>query len=621
MWFVRWSPRGAYLTVFRVAGPVVAAVSVWLSWSWSAAGRIDLDPVLIVGVLAVLALLEGVALAAPVRGSRMEFSALEAGVVLAIFLLPMVTVPAVVALGVTVGQVMRGITLDKVPVNAGVLAVSAVAAAVVAQLLAGREPIDPTAGFGVVTLVTAGVAFGVCNIVLIAALLRVLQRGDAPASLRSWAVEGCVGLVISVALGVLTALVLQVSPFALPILLVPGWLVYRSLSVGGQRAAREASDYLRLQRTVAGAADGICLIDQAASVELVNPAALEMLELTESATVGRSLDELVCLSDPQVGAVFERALRTISADHPGHEFDLPRGDRFLHVEMAGLFEERIPRTGARKVVATGAVVLFRDVTDERHTESLQREFVARVSHELRTPLTAIIGSVHVLKARSEVLEQERRRQLIDMIDRHGMRLQQLVDDLLESARIQAMTITPTPECVDLSSLASLIVDTLRHSYPAADEVHRDISTGVYADREHLERIVTNLLSNALKYGLPPIELRAWRDGSQALIEVSDGGDGVDDDFLPRLFTPFTQASIGDRREASGLGLGLSIVASFVAANGGTIEYLRVERRTCLRVTLAACEPGDSGWQLARDRDGPVQNRSEEGANGSLQPPP
>jgi signal transduction histidine kinase len=95
---------------------------------------------------------------------------------------------------------------------------------------------------------------------------------------------------------------------------------------------------------------------------------------------------------------------------------------------------------------------------------------------------------------------------------------------------------------------------------------------VEADRDHVVRIVGNLVTNAGKYGAGPIEVRVRRNGGLASLEVRDHGDGVPEAFVPVMFDTFTQADRGDTRSARGLGLGLSIVASLAEANNGKVRY-------------------------------------------------
>jgi PAS domain S-box-containing protein len=202
------------------------------------------------------------------------------------------------------------------------------------------------------------------------------------------------------------------------------------------------------------------------------------------------------------------------------------------------------------------------------------EFLATVSHELRTPLNAILGWTMTL----------RRRKLPDDVDRalaiveRNARLQtKLIEDVLDISRIisgkLALNLGPT----NVAEAVSAAVETVT---PAADA--KDIRTAVdapddslsiTADADRLQQIVWNLLSNAVKFTPKggAITVRAYREGSEICICVSDTGEGIRRDVLPVVFERFRQADASTTRRHGGLGLGLSIVKQLVTAHGGTVS--------------------------------------------------
>jgi signal transduction histidine kinase/tetratricopeptide (TPR) repeat protein len=224
----------------------------------------------------------------------------------------------------------------------------------------------------------------------------------------------------------------------------------------------------------------------------------------------------------------------------------------------------------------------------RALDTMKSDFVAMVSHELKTPLTSILGySSTMLRYWSEIPEDDRV-DYIRTIDRQSRRLARLVSDLLEMSRIEAGYLEPAVEDVDLAAA----VATLLRSYDDPPVLTVDVPEGlaVRADPDHLQQILTNYLDNARKYGAAPLRVEAVVDADGVVLAVCDSGGGVPEDFAPRLFDKFAQASTGSRREGGGTGLGLSIVRGLARAAGGDAWYepnLPTGSRFCVRLHPAA----------------------------------
>ncbi len=515
---------------------------------------------------------------APPRHAPISLNLADAVMIVAATLLAPIAVPLLVLVGIAVSLLVQRQTPKRLAFNLAMHLTAATAAAGVAALADPLAPVDPTTAEGLLLLLAVGATYTAVNHVAMFGLLRRLQ---SPTGVRighrSLAIEGLIGMMISVSLGVLLAVALASAPLAALFVLVPFVLTRRVLSVGAERVAAEATERERLERTIAGASEGICLLDRTGTVELLNPAAVTLLDPARKA-VGQPLDALL---PREAASPVTSALSTCSPEEPRVQKDLELGDRIVSLDVTCLFDR------ARR---TGAVVLLHDVTAAREQESLQREFVARASHELRTPLTAIVGFTETLQTHLAELDPARTQEYLEVIERHGQRLGRLVDDLLWSARLEAGTAAPVPEDVDLQEVVSELRVDLRPMLGDTIVEWEVPPVALRCDRRHLDQILTNLLVNAATYGAPPIRLQAETDGRRGTIEVSDGGAGVRKSFIPRLFSPFTQASVGDRRQARGLGLGLAIVSSLVESNGGDITYDRVDDRTVFRVCLPAAPP-------------------------------
>lgn len=214
---------------------------------------------------------------------------------------------------------------------------------------------------------------------------------------------------------------------------------------------------------------------------------------------------------------------------------------------------------------------LRRANDElREATRLQEEFVAIASHELRTPVTVVAGMLEVLLSRWDETSDEQRQQLLEAAERNAARLTNLTEDLLTVSRI-GDSYQPSRH----PSLVEDIIDAAVQSTGlAASECRVEVEPGVASpvDAGRLERVLTNLLSNASRYGGGLIVVRADALDGRVRISVRDHGSGVPDAFVPRLFDNFTQASPSTTREHQGAGLGLAIVRGLVQSMAGTVSY-------------------------------------------------
>jgi signal transduction histidine kinase len=166
------------------------------------------------------------------------------------------------------------------------------------------------------------------------------------------------------------------------------------------------------------------------------------------------------------------------------------------------------------------------------------------------------------------MEDHARRAAVEAIDQQARRLDELVADLLtvSSMRTGDLAVTPRPLVLSDWLDQAITIAEVPATVCCAPEVR------VRADPPRLLQILVNLLSNARKYGAPPVVVRGSTHEGRTVIEVSDRGPGVPDAFVPRMFEEFTQASIGETRTADGHGLGLTIVRYLVGALQGTVTY-------------------------------------------------
>lgn len=235
-------------------------------------------------------------------------------------------------------------------------------------------------------------------------------------------------------------------------------------------------------------------------------------------------------------------------------------------------------------------LLARTVQRQEASELAKDEFLSVVSHELRTPLTSLLGLLHTLELHDERLDPERRRHLVTRARVNAERQRQLVDDLLDVSRATRGALHPDPTTVPVASLVAEVTDALDATW--STRVHVPDDHVAHVDRGHLHQILSNLLTNAGKYGAPPVDVTSTLlpGGGALMLQVRDHGPGVSPQFLPFLFERFSQESTGDRRTASGVGLGLWIVRELAQANGGDIEYEDADPGARFTVVLPTATP-------------------------------
>ncbi|MGO8767562.1 SpoIIE family protein phosphatase [Mycobacterium sp.] len=201
-------------------------------------------------------------------------------------------------------------------------------------------------------------------------------------------------------------------------------------------------------------------------------------------------------------------------------------------------------------------------------------FFSNISHELRTPLTLILGPVAEMRARADGLE-DRTRQELEVIHRNGLRLIKLVNTLLDFSRIQAGRMRAHYEPVDLAAVTADLASIFRSAVDRAGLALRvdcpPLDEPVYLDRDMWEKVILNLLSNALKFTFEgSITVAVRRDATDAVITVSDTGIGVPAAEIPRLFERFHRIETPYARSSEGSGIGLALVKELVGLHEGSI---------------------------------------------------
>jgi PAS domain S-box-containing protein len=225
-------------------------------------------------------------------------------------------------------------------------------------------------------------------------------------------------------------------------------------------------------------------------------------------------------------------------------------------------------------------------------------FFSSVSHEFRTPLTLILGPVDELLGQTDINEHARRE--LELIQRNGLRLTKLVNTLLDFSRIQAGRMQARFEPADLSKLTAELASIFRSAFDRAGLAFTvdcpPLNQPVYLDREMWEKVVFNLLSNALKFTFEgTVTVRVRAEDMAATVTVTDTGIGIPASEMPQLFDRFHRIESARARSTEGSGIGLALVKELVGIHGGTISAESQEAGTTFTVRLpfgAAHLPAD-----------------------------
>lgn len=222
---------------------------------------------------------------------------------------------------------------------------------------------------------------------------------------------------------------------------------------------------------------------------------------------------------------------------------------------------------------TGAVVVFRDVTQRREIERMKDEFLSTVSHELRTPLTSMLGSLRLLGTLIESNPAQAQR-MVTIALRSCDRLIRLINDILDVERIRSGKIPMERTPLEISAL---LRGTIREMSAMAQASGITLELGAadgwaVADADRIAQTLANIVGNAVKFAPPgtSVRLDAVTNDAEVLVSVTDQGRGIPEDKLALIFEPFEQVDSSDSREKGGTGIGLAICRGIVERHGGRI---------------------------------------------------
>ncbi len=322
--------------------------------------------------------------------------------------------------------------------------------------------------------------------------------------------------------------------------------------------------------------DGVVAFSPAGLVIHSNPAASQMLSRSMDPTTSfqdlfaedAAFDQILTLKRPQ----YLEAQKTV-------------GERELELFMAPYSADQAPG---------GVMVVIHDVTEQRRSEQARREFVANVSHELRTPLTNIKSYAETVIAAGDELPPELHNNFMGVIVSEADRMTRIVQDLLTLSKIDYGKMEMNVSRFSFSKAVRSVYEAVAlnaesHGHTLTFSCEENMPD-VDGDRERIEQVIMNIVSNAIKYTPDGgrIAITAATSGRNVFVRISDNGIGIPEKDLPRLFERFYRVDKARSRESGGTGLGLSIAKEILNQHKGDIRIESVYGEgTDVTITLPA----------------------------------
>lgn len=355
------------------------------------------------------------------------------------------------------------------------------------------------------------------------------------------------------------------------------------------RCQRANDEWQRIKAVLASLSDPVLAIDEFDELALVNPAAEALLGVNDEGTESRAIVQLVhCerLVDLLVNTCHRKAAASRS-----DEIELADATGERHWYRASAC--RLPSVRDCQPETTGgAVAVLHNIDQQKTLQKRNAEFVSSVSHEMKTPLAGIKAYVELL-ADGDAEDEETREEFLAVINGQADRLQRLVDNLLNLARIEAGVVKVNKESRSLNELLEEAAHVVRPSAEAKQiTLNTELSPlylGVLADRDMLLQAAINLLSNAVKYTPQGgrVTIRSRLVDNEVVFEVADTGVGLSNEDCSRVFEKFYRVS-KDKNMAPGTGLGLPLAKHIVEdVHGG---HLTVESELGVGSTFVVTLP-------------------------------
>jgi PAS domain S-box-containing protein len=312
-----------------------------------------------------------------------------------------------------------------------------------------------------------------------------------------------------------------------------------------------------LLQTFESLTSGLVLVSPEGRISQMNASARAMFEINAD-VVGKDFREEI--ADKGIVEFLDRGLK--GEDLEGMELTVHRG----FVEKTFTVQGALVRNEDGRTL--GFVTIFNDITEQKNLDKMKSSFVAMASHELRTPLTAIKGFTTTLLM-DDTFTRDEEKEFLQIIEHECDRLRRLIDDLLNTARIEAgESLKPNYGRFNIENLLDKVV-VVQNQASTKHHVYKrqigELPETIIGDEDKFDQILTNLLNNAIKYSPEggDVIVHARLDGDEIEIGVEDQGIGIPADHLTKVFEKFHRVNNEDNRKIYGTGLGLFLVRHLV----------------------------------------------------------
>jgi PAS domain S-box-containing protein len=335
-----------------------------------------------------------------------------------------------------------------------------------------------------------------------------------------------------------------------------------------ERTAELEMEKGRLEAILASMAEGIVVTDGNNRVIMFNSAAQRIFGIAPYKMIGRDVEDIDMKGEFHQ---LVQGMRDVKNEDllVGNEKEVKVGKKKLRVSLAPFLDQSLE--------FAGVVMSIRDVTHEDEVARMKTEFISTVSHELKTPLTSMKGSLQLILGKGEGLT-ETERELIRVCHRNTDRLIRLINDILDISKIEAGRVDLNLKPLSISSLVSYSLEELggfaRENGVTLENSANIAELPILGDHDRLIQVLTNLISNAVKFSPKgkKITVTAHRDGEYIVVSVIDEGKTIERADRDVLFQKFPQLRGGLAREFGGTGLGLAICKEIVERHHGRISY-------------------------------------------------
>lgn len=323
-------------------------------------------------------------------------------------------------------------------------------------------------------------------------------------------------------------------------------------------------------------ADGVVAYSVARQVVHMNKSAMRLLNISVAED---TFDKVV--KKIKVDIDFDKVMYL--PNYKTLEEKITVGDNFLNVVFVPFYND--------KLIPMGVIMVVRNITENVKLDNMRKEFVANVSHELKTPLTSIKGYSETIM--NGGLNDEEVVKFSKVINQEANRMDRLVADLLQLSRFDYKKVSWKKMMFSLDELAKNVCDKMVYNAKEKDHSLECVVTvpppKIYADRDAIEQVIVNIISNSIKYTPNGGQIKVYVgciNGNSAYIKISDNGIGIPQKDLQRIFERFYRVDKARSRDMGGTGLGLAIVKEIIDGNNGTIEIQsRVNEGTEVTITL------------------------------------